>query len=93
MSEILASVNNSKISDIYKLVVSMKYIYILTSTPKDFYYEQCLMSVFSLKAHNPNAQVQVLVDNKTAESFTAENKRDGLKNSVLKLFLLNLTNP
>lgn len=57
----------------------MKYVYVLTSTPKDLYYEQCLMSVFSLKAHNPNAQVQILVDNKTAESFTAENKRDGLK--------------
>ena len=57
----------------------MKYVYVLTSTPKDLYYEQCLMSVFSLKAHNPNAQVLILVDNKTAESFTAENKRDGLK--------------
>lgn len=57
----------------------MKYVYVLTSTPKDLYYEQCLMSVFSLKAHNPNAQVQILVDNKTAESFTVENKRDGLK--------------
>ena len=57
----------------------MKYVYVLTSTSKDLYYEQCLMSVFSLKAHNPNAQVQILVDNKTAESFTVENKRDGLK--------------
>ena len=24
----------------------MKYVYVLTSTPKDLYYEQCLMSVF-----------------------------------------------
>lgn len=56
----------------------MKYVYVLTSNSEDLYYEQCLMSVFSLKAHNPNAQVQILVDNKTAQSFTAENKRNGL---------------
>jgi len=57
----------------------MKYVYVLTSTQKDLYYEQCLMSVFSLKAHNPSSQICILVDNKTADSFTTENKRDGLK--------------
>ena len=56
----------------------MKYVYVLTSTPKDLYYEQCLMSVWSLRQKMPNADVIVLVDNKTKASFTAENKREEL---------------
>ncbi|MCR5723557.1 MAG: glycosyl transferase [Treponema sp.] len=56
----------------------MKYVYVLTSTPKDLYYEQALMSVWSLRLHNPSAHITVLVDDKTAASFTAENKRTAL---------------
>lgn len=56
----------------------MKYVYVLTSTPKDLYYEQCLMSVFSLRHYMPNAEIFVLVDNKTMASFTEENKRTAL---------------
>lgn len=56
----------------------MKYVYVLTSTKNDLYYEQCLMSVFSLKAHMKKAEIIVLVDNKTNESFTEENKRTEL---------------
>lgn len=56
----------------------MKYVYVLTSTSKDLYYEQCLMSAFSLRHHMPNAEIIVLVDNKTHASFTAENKRTAL---------------
>ena len=57
----------------------MKYVYVLTSTPQDLYYEQALMSVYSLRKHNPSAQIIVLVDNKTNASFTEENKRTALK--------------
>ena len=56
----------------------MKYVYVLTSTPKDLYYEQALMSAYSLRKHNPNAQIIILVDNKTKASFTEENKRTAL---------------
>lgn len=56
----------------------MKYVYVLTSTPKDLYYEQALMSAFSLRNKMPDAQIIFLVDNKTKESFTKENKRDAL---------------
>lgn len=57
----------------------MKYVYVLTSTPKDLYYEQALMSAYSLRKHNPAAQLIVLVDNKTSASLTEENKRTALK--------------
>ena len=56
----------------------MKYIYVLTSTIKDLYYEQCLMSAFSLRHNMPDAEIIVLVDNKTMASFTEENKRTAL---------------
>lgn len=56
----------------------MKYVYVLTSTTKDLYYEQALMSAYSLRKHMPDAHIVVLVDNKTKESMTAENKRSEL---------------
>ena len=34
----------------------MKYVYVLTSTPADLYYEQALMSVYSLRAQMPGAE-------------------------------------
>lgn len=67
----------------------MKYVYVLTSTINDLYYEQCLMSVFSLKTHNPDSHVIILVDNKTKDSFTKENKRDGLKNAGAEIVSVN----
>ena len=58
----------------------MKYVYVLTSTPRDLYYEQCLMSVWSLRKKMPDAQIIVLTDNKSYASFTQENKRTELFN-------------
>lgn len=57
----------------------MKYVFVLTSTPKDLYYEQAVMAAYSLRKHMPDAQIIVLVDNKTKESFTEENKRKALE--------------
>ncbi len=57
----------------------MKYLYVLTSTPKDLYYEQALMSAYSLRNHMPDAEIIVLVDNKTNAAFNEENKRTALK--------------
>ena len=47
----------------------MKYVYVLVSSPDDLYYEQAVMSVYSLRRHMPDADIEVLVDNKTYESF------------------------
>ena len=51
----------------------MKFVYVLTSCEKDLYYEQFLLSVFSLKFYNPDADIVVLYDNKTKKSLI--NKR------------------
>ena len=50
----------------------MKYVYVLTSTEKDLYYEQCLMSVFSLRHYMPEAEIVILTDNKTNSTFTGK---------------------
>jgi len=57
----------------------MKYVYVLTSTPKDLYYEQAVMSAYSLRRHMPEAEIIILVDDKTKASFTEENKRTALE--------------
>lgn len=67
----------------------MKYVYVLTSTPNDFYYEQCLMSVFSLRHHTPDAQIFILTDNKTSSSFSSSNKRLGLINQGATIITVN----
>ena len=55
----------------------MKYVYVLTSTDKDLYYEQCLMSVFSLRHYMREAEIIILTDDKTVSSFVG--KREKLK--------------
>lgn len=55
----------------------MKYVYVLVSSANDFYYEQCLMSVTSLRFYMKDADVLVLCDERTAETF--EGKRAALK--------------
>ena len=55
----------------------MKYVYVLVSSPSDLYYEQAVMSAYSLRKHMADADIEVLVDNKTNESFTG--KRTALK--------------
>lgn len=53
----------------------MTYVYVLVSDETDYYYEQALMSVASLRLHMPKADVVVLVDNKTNDSFKASKER------------------
>lgn len=45
-----------------------KIVYVLTSGENDFYAEQMLMSVYSLKYYNPNAKVELIVDSCTKRS-------------------------
>lgn len=42
-----------------------KIVYIVTSDETDVYLEQALLSVFSLRKHNPNAYVELVVDQGT----------------------------
>ncbi|EID83946.1 hypothetical protein MSI_26560 [Treponema sp. JC4] len=58
----------------------MKYVYVLTSTEKDLYYEQCLMSVFSLRHYMPDAEIIILTDNRTNSTF--KGKREKIKKYV-----------
>jgi hypothetical protein len=43
----------------------IKFVYVLTSSEKDIYYEQFLLSLASMRLYNPVSEVIVLVDNKT----------------------------
>ncbi len=44
-----------------------KIVYAITSSEDDYYFEQLLLSVFSLRQHNLTAIVEVVVDRKTNE--------------------------
>jgi hypothetical protein len=48
----------------------MKYVYVLTSSDKDFYYEQFFISAVSLRIHNPHAYIIALIDSKTKDGLT-----------------------
>ena len=66
----------------------MKYLFVLTSSPKDFFCEQTLVAIASLREHNPNAFVTLLTDDKTAETLTG--MRAPLKEAVDELKILKL---
>ena len=47
----------------------MQYLYVLTSTPNDYFYEQFFLSAASLKLVMPDAEVILLCDSKTKETL------------------------
>ena len=47
----------------------MKYVYVLTSSNEDYYYEQFLLSLTSMQLYNPNAAIIVLTDKKTKQNL------------------------
>ena len=61
----------------------MKYVYVLVSSEDDLYYEQALMSVWSLKFQMPQAHVIVLCDDVTEKSLCG--KRDALKDLATEI--------
>jgi len=61
----------------------MQYLYVLTSSFKDTYYEQFLLSITSLKYFMPNAEPVLLCDTDTRETLTG--KRSGYENFVSKI--------
>jgi hypothetical protein len=48
----------------------MKYVYVLTSSPNDLYYEQFYLSAASLRLYNQDASIIVLVDKNTKQNLT-----------------------
>lgn len=57
-----------------------KIVYIVVSDETDIFLEQALLSVFSLRKHNPDAMVELVVDKATAITLTG--KRGEIKNFV-----------
>lgn len=47
----------------------MTYVYVLVSSQNDFYYEQALMSAFSLRQKMPGANIVLLADDRTASTM------------------------
>ncbi len=47
-------------------------VYVLISNDKDLYYEQALLSAYSLRLHNKNLRVVILVDDATDISLTGK---------------------
>ena len=66
----------------------MKYVYVLTSSESDFYYEQFYISVTSLRLHNQRANIVVIVDSKTKEGLTG--KRSGFKQHVSEIVTITV---
>lgn len=64
----------------------MTYVYVLVSSRNDLYYEQALMSAFSLRNIMPDANIVLLVDNKTEDSINSpEQKRGEIKKYVSRI--------
>ena len=55
-----------------------KIVYVVVSDTTDIYLEQALLSVFSLRKHNPNAYVELVVDQDTNTTI-AEKRGEILK--------------
>ncbi|GHV75439.1 hypothetical protein AGMMS49942_02600 [Spirochaetia bacterium] len=64
----------------------MKYVYVLTSSEKDLYYEQFFLSVTSLRLYNPEADIIVLLDEKTKAGLTG--KRAGYEQIVSEIKII-----
>lgn len=51
-----------------------KIVYCLVSNRKDYYYEQLLISLCSLRKHNPDAVVEVVCDQNTFDTLTGNRR-------------------
>lgn len=64
----------------------MTYVYVLVSGKNDLYYEQALMSTYSLRNLMPDANIALLMDNKTEDSINSDSlKRAEIKKYVSKI--------
>lgn len=53
----------------------MKFVYVLVSSEEDFYVEEALLSMYTLKRHNPDAEIILITDNQTFDSLSGERGR------------------
>ena len=67
----------------------MKYLYVLVSNESDYYYEQVLLSVLSLREYNPDAFIVMLVDIDTKNSLIGNRKK--ILNVIDKLEVVDLS--
>jgi len=67
-----------------------KIVYVLVSTNQDIYYEQALLSIYSLKLHQPNAHVVLFVDDITDKSLVKQ--RGKIKEYIDEIFVFNRPN-
>ena len=65
-----------------------KYLFVLTSSEKDFFCEQTIVAIASLRVHNPHAFVTLLTDDKTAATLTGN--RAALKEAVDEFVALEI---
>ncbi|MBQ3777770.1 MAG: hypothetical protein II835_06755 [Fibrobacter sp.] len=65
------------------------YLYVLVSKPGDTYYEQTLVSAISLRHHMPDANIVLLVDNRTAATLVE--KRAEIKKYVTSVKSVDLS--
>ena len=69
----------------------MKYLYVLTSTQKDSFYEQFFLSLTSLRLVMPNANVVLLCDSKTKETLIG--KRSEYEKLISDIIIINIPIP
>ena len=70
--------------------MTTKIIYCLVSDTKDYYYEQLLVSLCSLRKYNPDAIVEVVVDKETKDTLVSE--RAGIYNYVTDVIQIDVPN-
>lgn len=72
-----------------KFIMNPKIAYVLVSKETDYYYERALLSITSLKIHNPNLHVTVIVDNLTADNLVG--KRSKIRALIDELIVVPFT--
>lgn len=64
-----------------------KFIYVLVSTPNDCYLEQNLISAYSLRYYNPNANITIVADKESYNSLVG--KRAEIKKYVTEFIVVD----
>ena len=66
----------------------MKFVYALISSGKDYYTEQAVISMHSLRLHNPDCHITLVTDEATLNTFT--DNRSLIKNYVTEMITLDV---
>ena len=66
----------------------MKFVYVLTSSERDLYYEQFLLSLASFRIFNPDLNIVLLIDEKTKKNLV--NKRTAYEKYVTDTIVVKI---